>query len=131
VLSRSVQNLLNVLQVFHPILVEDEDVIQIHHRKISGERKQDIIHHTHENCWGIFQAKGHDQSFKNTLFGIKGSLSYIGLLYCDMVVDELQINIIEVFFPLELVKEIVNLGNWLPVPNCDFMLGSIIIEESP
>jgi hypothetical protein len=55
-----VQNLLNVLQVFHPILTEDGDVIQIHYHKINGEIPQDIIHHPHEICWGIFQAKAHD-----------------------------------------------------------------------
>jgi hypothetical protein len=57
-----------MLQVFHPSLVVDEDVIQIHHYKIIGERPQDIIHHPHESCWGIFQTKGHDQPFKNTFF---------------------------------------------------------------
>jgi hypothetical protein len=89
-----------MLQVFHPILVEDEDVIQIHHHKIIGERPQDIIHHPHESCWGIFQAKGHDQPFKNTFFGLEGSLPYIGLLYWDLVVAGLQINLTEVFSPL-------------------------------
>jgi hypothetical protein len=121
VLSQSVQNLLNMLQVFHPTLVEDEDVIQIHHHKIIGERPQDIIHHPHESCWGICQAKGHDQPFKKTFFGLEGSLPYIGLLYWDLVVAGLQINLTEVFSPLELVKEIVNLGNWVPVPDCDFI----------
>jgi hypothetical protein len=110
-----------MLQVFHPTLVEDEDVIQIHHHKIIGERPQDIIHHPHESCWGICQAKGHDQPFKNTFFGLEGSLPYIGLLYWDLVVAGLQINLTEVFPPLELVKEIVNLGNWVPVPDCDFI----------
>ena len=38
VLSQGVHNLLNMLQVFRPSLVVDEDVIQIHHYKIIGER---------------------------------------------------------------------------------------------
>jgi hypothetical protein len=67
--------------VFCPILVEDEDVIQIHNHKIIGEMPQDIVHYSHESCWGICQAKGHDQPFKNTLFGLEGSLPYINLLY--------------------------------------------------
>jgi hypothetical protein len=37
VLSKGVQNLLNMLQVFFPSLVVNEDVIQIHHYKIIGE----------------------------------------------------------------------------------------------
>jgi hypothetical protein len=67
-LSQSVQNLLNMLQVFCHSLVVDEDVIQLHHHKIISERLQDNIHHPHESCRGIFQTKGHDQPFKKTLF---------------------------------------------------------------
>ena len=37
VLSQGVQNLLNMLQVFDPSLVVNENVIQIHHYKIIGE----------------------------------------------------------------------------------------------
>jgi hypothetical protein len=100
VLLQSVQNLLNVLQVFRPILVEDEDVIQIHYHKGIGERPQDIIHHPHERCRRICQDKGHDQPFKKTFFRIEGSIPIIGMLYWDLVVTELQINLTEVFSPL-------------------------------
>jgi hypothetical protein len=109
-----------MLQVFRPTLVEDEDVIQIHHHKRIDERSQDIVHHPHESCWGIRQAKGHDQSFKKTFFGLEGSVPYIGLIYWDLVVVVLQINLIEVFTPLEMVKEIINSWNWVLVPDCDF-----------
>jgi hypothetical protein len=88
-----------MLQVFHPTLDEDEVVIQIHHHKIIGKRPQDIVQHPHESCWGICQAKGHDQPFKNTFFGLEGSLPYINLIYWDLVVAGLQINLTEVFFP--------------------------------
>jgi hypothetical protein len=99
-----------MLQVFRPTLAEDEDVIQTHYQKIIGERPQDIVHHPHESCWEIHQAKGHDQPFKKAYFGLESSLPYIGLLYWDPVVAELHINVTEVFGQLELVKEIVNLG---------------------
>jgi hypothetical protein len=100
VLSQSVENLLNVLKVFHTILVEDEDVIQIRYQKIIGESPQDIIHHPHESCWGIFQAKGNDKPFKNTFFGVEGSLPYINILYWNLVLAGLQINLTKVFVPL-------------------------------
>jgi hypothetical protein len=41
--------MLNMLQVFLPNLVEDEEVIQIHHQKIISENMQDIIHDPHES----------------------------------------------------------------------------------
>jgi hypothetical protein len=61
---QGVQNLLNMLQVFVPSLVVNENVIQIHHYKSIGEWSQDIVHNPHESGWGIFQTKGHDQPFK-------------------------------------------------------------------
>jgi hypothetical protein len=57
VLSQGVQNLLNMMQVFHPSLVVDEDVIQIHHYKSIGERLQDIVHHPHESLLGHFSSQ--------------------------------------------------------------------------
>jgi hypothetical protein len=65
-LWRGVQNLLNMLQVFFPSLVVNEDVIQIHLYKIIGEWSQDIVHHSHECGWSIYQTKGHDKPFKKT-----------------------------------------------------------------
>jgi hypothetical protein len=110
-----------MIQVFFQTLAEEEDVIQIHRQKIIGERPRDIIHHLHESCWGICQAKGHDQPLKMTFFGLEGSIPYISLLYWDLVVAELQINLTKVQSHLELVKEIINLGNWVMVPDCDFI----------
>jgi hypothetical protein len=130
VLSQSVQNLLNMFQVFHPNISKDGDFIQIHHHKRIGERPQDIIHHPHEILWGIRQTKGHEQPFKNTFFGLEGSLPYIGLVYWDLVVATIQINITGVFFPLEMTKEIFNLGNWVSVPDNDFIYGPVINAES-
>jgi hypothetical protein len=116
-----VQNLLNMLQVFHPSLVVDEDVIQIQHHKRIGEIPQYIIHHPHESSWGIFQTKGHDQPLEKTFFGFEGSFPYICLLYWAPMVSRLQINITEVFFPFNLVKEIFDLGNQVLVPDYDFI----------
>jgi hypothetical protein len=61
---------------------------------------QAIVHHPHESCFGIRQAKGHDQPFKKTFFGLEDSLPYIIFLYWDLVVFKLHINLTEVFFPL-------------------------------
>jgi hypothetical protein len=47
------------------------------------------------------------------------------------VVARLQINLTEVFGPRELIKEVVNLGNRVPVYDCDFIQGPVINVESP
>jgi hypothetical protein len=131
VLSQSVEDLLNVLQVFFPTLVEDEDVIQIYNHKGIGEGPQDVIHQPHEGGWGIRQAKGHDQPLEKTFFRLESSLPYISLFYGDLVVVRLQINLTKVLGPLELVEKVINLGNWVPIPDCDFVQSSVINTKSP
>jgi hypothetical protein len=37
------------------------------------------------------------------------------------MVSRLQINIIEVFVPLDMIKEIIYLGNRVPIPDWDFI----------
>jgi hypothetical protein len=118
-----------MLQVFHPSLVVDEDVIQIHHYKITSESSQDIVHHPHKICWSICQTEGHDQPFKKTLFLLEGGLPYICLFYWDLVVARLQFNLTELFGPYELIKKVVDLGNRVLVPDCDFIQGSVINAE--
>jgi hypothetical protein len=66
VFLQGVQNLLNMLQVFCPSLIVNEDVIQIQHYKCIGEWSLDIIHHPHVSGWCICQTKGHEQPFKKT-----------------------------------------------------------------
>jgi hypothetical protein len=130
VLLQGVKNLLNMLQMFCPSLFVNENVIQIHHYKIIGEWSQDIVHDPHESGWKICQYKGHDQPFENTFLGLEGGLPYICLFYRDLVVDKLHININEVFGPCELIKEVIDLGNQVPVSNCDFIQSLVINPES-
>jgi hypothetical protein len=47
------------------------------------------------------------------------------------VVAELQINLTKVLGSLELVEKVVNLGNWVPIPDCDFFQSCVINIESP
>jgi hypothetical protein len=46
------------------------------------------------------------------------------------MVAKFHINLTEVFFPLELIKEIVDSGNHVPVPEREFFWGLVIIIES-
>jgi hypothetical protein len=124
-----VEDFLNVLQVFCPTLVEDEDVIQIYNHKGIGEGPQDVFHHPHEILYGIHQAKGHDQPLKNTFFRLESSLPYTSMFYGDLVVARLQINITKLLGPLDLVEKVVNLGNWLSLPKYNFVHSSVINIE--
>jgi hypothetical protein len=46
------------------------------------------------------------------------------------VVARLQINLTEVFGPHELIKEVIDSRNWVPVSDCDFIQGLITNDES-
>ena len=108
----------------------NEDVIHIQHYKSIGEWSQDIVHHPHESGWSICQAKGHDQPFEKTFLWLEGGLPYIYLFYRDLVVARLQINLTKVFDPRELIKEVIDSWNRVPIYNCDFIKGPIINSES-
>ena len=47
------------------------------------------------------------------------------------MVARLQINLTEVFGPRELIKEVIVLGNRVPVSDSDFIQSSVINTESP
>jgi hypothetical protein len=47
------------------------------------------------------------------------------------VVARFLINLTEVFGPRELIREVVNSGNRVPVADCDFIQGPVINAESP
>jgi hypothetical protein len=111
VLSQSVEDLLNVLQVFFPNLAEYEDVIHIYNHKGLGENPQGVTHQLHESFWGIRQAKGHDQPLEKNFFRLESSLSYINWFYWDPVVAKIYINITKVLVSLELVEKVVNSVN--------------------
>jgi len=106
--------------MYYPSFTEDEDVIKIYNYKRIGEWSQDVVHHPHESGWSISQAKGHDQPLKNTFLGLESGLPYICMFYQDLVVAKHQINLTEVFGPCELIKEVIDLGNLVPVSDCDF-----------
>jgi hypothetical protein len=37
------------------------------------------------------------------------------------VIARLYVNLVEELFPLELVKKVINSGNWVSVLDCDFV----------
>ena len=112
--------LLNMLQVIFTNLVEDEDAIQIYNHKRVGERPQDVIHHPHNNCKGIFQPERHEQPLKKAL-RFEGGFPYIYGFYWNLVIARLQIYLAEILGPLDLVKKAINTWDWIPILDIDFI----------
>lgn len=53
VFSQNLEDLQNMAEVLFPNLVENQDIIWIHHHEWVGEGSQDVIHQPHEGCEGI------------------------------------------------------------------------------
>jgi hypothetical protein len=126
VLSQGVQNLLNMLQVFVPSLALNENVIQIHRCKSIGEWSQISSIIIMKVDGAFFKPKGMTNHSKRPSFDLKAGLPYIYLFYRDLVVARIQINLTKVFGPRELIKEVVNSGNRVPVSDCDFIQRLVI-----
>jgi hypothetical protein len=121
VLSQGAQGLLNVVQVLCPGPAEDDDVIQIDHHERVCEWLQDIIHYPHQCRWSISWDKRHDEPLKEAFFIFEGCLPYIIWFYQNLVIAWLHIDLVEELNTLELIKKIINLGDWVSVLNIDFV----------
>jgi hypothetical protein len=79
----------------------------------------------------FFKPKGMTNHSKRPSFDLKAVFHTSVLFYRDLVVARLQINLTEVFGPRELIKEVVDSGNQVPVSDCDFIQSPVINAESP
>jgi len=102
-LLECLDNLLDVVEVLFPTLVEDQDVIQVYKYKLVGEWVQYVIHEPHEYCTSICQPERHNQPFEKALLGFEGNLPHIGGSNWYLVLFGLQVNLAKIFFPHELV----------------------------
>jgi hypothetical protein len=70
-LPHGARDMVNALQMFSQSFVEDKYIIKIYDHEIIYEQPHDIVHHPHESCWSIFQAKRHDQQLEKALFRLE------------------------------------------------------------
>jgi hypothetical protein len=75
--------------------------------------------------------KGMTNHSKRPSFDLKVVFHTSDMFYRDLVVARLQINITEAFGPHELIKEVVDFGNRVPVSDSDFIKSPIINADSP
>ena len=68
---------------------------------------------------------------KRLSFDLKEFYPHIGGLYWYMVIKKLQVNLAEIFGPLELVQKVVNPWDWIPIPDSDHVRCSIVNTKSP
>jgi hypothetical protein len=52
------------------------------------------------------------------------------MFYGDLVVSKIHISLTKVLGPLDLVEKVINSGNWIPVPDSNFVQSSVINTKS-
>jgi len=63
-----------------------------------------LYHYNIKIVGGIYQLEGHNQPFKKAFLGFKGSHPHICMLYWNMVITILHIDLSAILDPLELVE---------------------------
>jgi hypothetical protein len=80
---------------------------------------------------GICQPERPDQPFEKALLGFEVSLPHIKGFDWYLVIPIVQVNLAEIFRPLELVQKVINLWDRVPIPDNDLVQRSIVNAESP
>jgi hypothetical protein len=71
-------------------------------------------------AWEFVKPKGTTIHSKIPSLYLKVFFHTSFFFYWDLVVARLQVNLTEVLGSLELVKKVINFGNWVLIPDCDF-----------
>lgn len=66
--------------------------------------------------------KGITAHSKRPSFDLKGGLPYICELYWNLVITRIHIDLAKILGPLELVQQVINPWDWIPVSDSDFFL---------
>ena len=118
-MSQCAEDLLDLLQMYYPCSFVDGDIINIYDQKIIGEWAKNIFHHPQEGFWRICQSERHDQQLKKAFLRFEGSLPDIGLLNWQLMIARLQVNLAEKLAPFELMEEVIDPRNGIPIPYYD------------
>ena len=96
-----------------------------------NEWLQDDVHQPHEGCGSIRQPKRHDQPFEKALLGFEGNLLHIRRFYWYLVIPRLQVNLTEIFYTFELVQNVINPWDQVPILDSDLVQRPIVNTKSP
>ena len=107
-----------------------QNVINEYHNKLVQIFHEDLIHEIHEVSWGIGQPKGHDRAFIQAISGYKCRLWNILGSDFQLVVPRSEVDLGEHLGPIELIKQIFNLGKWILVLDCNFIEGAVVNAQA-
>ena len=71
----------------------DENIIEVDHKKLTHVWAEDFRHKTHESCWGIGQAKRHDQELIMPIPSVERCLIHILIFDPQLMLIGPQVNL--------------------------------------
>jgi hypothetical protein len=105
------------------ILGVDQNVIYEHHYELIQILHEHFVHQVHEIGWSISQSKRHDCVLVQPIPRNERCLGYVTLSNLQLMISRLKINLREYTCTTELVKPIIDPGQWILVLDNHFVEG--------
>ena len=113
------------------VVREDEDVIQVDDDvPLVDEVPEDVIHHPLKGRWGVAESKEHDRGLVQTSIGPEGSLPLVAFLDANVVVPPSYVQLGEVLRIVQLVHQLLDEGQRVPVLDGVLIEPSVVLDRS-
>ena len=93
---------------------EDEDIVEVDHYDVSHVL-EDMIHEGLECSGRIGESHGHNQEFEQAILGVKGCLPLVASSNVHVVVASMHVELGVDLGTAELVKEVSDKRDWVPI----------------
>jgi hypothetical protein len=117
--SKSLQNNLEMLRMLFFTLEIDQDVVNEDHDKLIQLWHEYKVHQVHEMCRGIGESKRHNQILIQLVPGRERSLRNIFWMDLHLMITRTKIDLRKDSYTVKLIKKNVHAGQWILVLNCD------------
>src|SRR3979490_1509776 len=116
--------------VFGSVLRVDEDVVNVYaDDSFHDEVLKDIVHHCLERSWTIGQTEEHHQRLIQPSVCPKCCLPLVSILNPNIVVPPSDIQLREVLSSPEMINQLWNEGEWIPIFDGHGIQPSVVLHE--
>ena len=99
----------------------DEDIVDKHDNKLVQIWMENPVHQIHEHGRGISQAEWHDKELKRPITSQESGLRDIIIPDPKLMIARTKISLRKLLRSLQLVKQVVDTRQWIPIPNGDLV----------
>src|SRR5467141_58917 len=94
---------------------EDEDIVEVDHYEDVSHVSEDMVHEGLECSGSIGESHGHNQELERAITGAKGCLPLMASSDIHIVVASMQVELGVDLGTAELVKEVCDKRDWVPI----------------